>query len=97
MKKQAEMLKAMNQEERRAGTCPVSRLYGQVTVLRPVRESEVIFLQQVTEIYGGEGGWDSLAWLQARSVWRPRCSLVGYRSGDSSRGITPPDSIFRIW
>jgi hypothetical protein len=28
----------------------------------PVREAEVIFMQQVTEIYGGEGGWDSLAW-----------------------------------
>jgi len=33
-----------------------------VTVFRPVREAEVIFMQQVTEIYGGEGGWDSLAW-----------------------------------
>ena len=39
MKKQAEMLKAMNQEERRAGTCPVSRLYGQVTVFRWTRTS----------------------------------------------------------
>jgi len=43
-------------------TSPVSRLYVHVTVFRPVREAEVIFMQQVTEIYGEEGGWDSLAW-----------------------------------
>jgi len=41
---------------------PVCRLYGQVTEFSPAREEEVIVMQQVTEIYGGEGGWDSLAW-----------------------------------
>ncbi len=57
MKKIQEMLKSMIQEDRRVGTCTVCRLYGHVTVFRPVRESEVIFLQQVTESYGGEGGF----------------------------------------
>ncbi len=31
-----------------------------MTVFRPVREADVIFMQQVTEIYGGEGGWGAL-------------------------------------
>ena len=41
-------------------TYPVSRLYVQVTVFRPARESEVTFMQQVMEIFGREDGWSAL-------------------------------------
>jgi len=59
-----------------------------VTVFRPVREAEVIFMQQVTEIYGGEGGWDSLAWhgfttmsIHTRQeIW---CVILSLRQEDS--------------
>ena len=37
------------------------RLYVHVTVFRSVREAEVIFMQQVTEIYGREDGWGDSA------------------------------------
>ncbi len=41
---------------------PISRLYVHVTVFRPVREAEVIFMQQVTENYGRENGWGCSAY-----------------------------------
>ncbi len=56
MKKIQEMLKSMNQEDRRVGTCPVCRLYGHVREFSPAREEEVIVMRQVTEIYGRENG-----------------------------------------
>jgi len=40
---------------------PISRLYVHVTVFSPAREETVIVMQQVTEIYGGENGWDDSA------------------------------------
>ncbi len=40
----------------------VCRLYGQVREFSPAREEEVIVIQQVKEILGEEGGWDSVAW-----------------------------------
>ncbi len=45
MNKVQEMLKFMNQEDRRVGTCTVCRLYGHVTVFRPAREPEIIVMQ----------------------------------------------------
>ena len=45
MKKVQEMLKCMNQEDRRVGTCPVCRLYGQVREFSPAREAAVIVMQ----------------------------------------------------